>query len=117
MKWFSKLRASRQEMEKDDLRQLMAGIDITPIDQAEVRSRVTIGGTVQALTFQPEDATGLSVRIGDGTGYITLYFLGRREIPGLELGRRMVATGVVAEKDGMKLIHNPSYELLPGAAE
>jgi hypothetical protein len=48
----------------------------------------------------------------DETGGVTLQFLGRRNIAGLDVGAQLRAEGMVGEKDGLLTILNPSYELL-----
>jgi hypothetical protein len=45
-------------------------------------------------------------------GGVTLQFLGRREIAGLDVGSEIRAEGMVGEEEGSLLILNPSYELL-----
>ena len=54
----------------------------------------------------------LQVEVWDETGGITLNFLGRRDLAGLEVGMEMRAEGMVCEEDGQLVILNPSYELL-----
>ena len=44
-------------------------------------------------------------------GGVTLQFLGRREIAGLEVGAIMSAEGMVGEQEGSLTILNPSYEI------
>jgi hypothetical protein len=51
------------------------------------------------------------VEIWDESGGVTLQFLGRREIAGLEVGTTLVAEGMVGEQDGALTILNPSYEI------
>jgi len=50
--------------------------------------------------------------VQDGTGSIAVVFLGRRHVPGIEVGARIVAEGVVGEYHGRPAILNPDYELL-----
>ena len=54
----------------------------------------------------------LQVEIWDETGGVSLQFLGRRDIAGLEVGSQMRAEGMVGEDEGAMVILNPSYELL-----
>jgi hypothetical protein len=42
---------------------------------------------------------------------VTLVFLGRRSIAGIEPGRQLTARGRIAIRDGRKVIYNPYYEL------
>jgi hypothetical protein len=54
----------------------------------------------------------LEVEIWDESGGVSLQFLGRREIAGLEVGSQLRAEGMVGEEEGSMVILNPSYELL-----
>ena len=42
---------------------------------------------------------------------MTLVWLGRRRIPGIEPGRTIKAQGRIALRDGQKVLYNPYYEL------
>jgi hypothetical protein len=87
--------------------------NITPIGKIEWRKRAHIQGRVTALTTAPSgSAPTLQVEVWDETGGITLNFLGRREIAGLEVGMEIRAEGMVGEEDGTLVILNPSYELV-----
>jgi len=50
----------------------------------------------------------------DGTGHVTLIWLGRREIRGMRPGRKIVAHGRIARIKDERVMYNPSYELRPG---
>jgi hypothetical protein len=54
----------------------------------------------------------VEVEIWDESGGVTLQFLGRREISGLEVGSQMRAEGMVGENNGQLVILNPSYEIV-----
>ena len=87
--------------------------DVTPIGKIEWRKRSMVHGRVTSISTAPRgSAPMLQVEVWDETGGITLNFLGRREIAGLEVGMEMRAEGMVGEEDGQLTILNPSYELL-----
>ncbi len=87
--------------------------DVTPIGSIEWRKRSKVHGRVTSISTAPRgSAPMLQVEVWDETGGITLNFLGRREIAGLEVGMEMRAEGMVGEEDGQLTILNPSYELL-----
>jgi hypothetical protein len=87
--------------------------DVTPIGKIEWRKRSKVHGRVTSISTAPRgSAPMLQVEVWDETGGITLNFLGRREIAGLEVGMEMRAEGMVGEEDGQLTILNPSYELL-----
>jgi hypothetical protein len=50
----------------------------------------------------------------DGTGSVTLVWLGRRDIPGIAPGRRIVVRGRLSTIKGEPTIFNPQYELRAG---
>jgi amino acid transporter len=87
--------------------------NITPISEIQWRKRAHVQGRVTALSTAPRgSAPTLQVEVWDETGGITLNFLGRREIAGLEVGMEIRAEGMVGEEDGTLVILNPSYELV-----
>jgi hypothetical protein len=87
--------------------------DVTPIEKVEWRKRSKVHGRVTSISTAPRgSAPMLQIEVWDETGGITLNFLGRREIAGLEVGMEMRAEGMVGEEDGQLTILNPSYELL-----
>jgi amino acid transporter len=87
--------------------------DVTPIQKVEWRKRSKVHGRVTSISTAPRgSAPMLQVEVWDETGGITLNFLGRREIAGLEVGMELRAEGMVGEEEGQLTILNPSYELL-----
>jgi amino acid transporter len=87
--------------------------DVTKIGSVEWRKRSKVHGRVTSISTAPRGlAPMLQVEVWDETGGITLNFLGRRDIAGLEVGMEMRAEGMVGEEDGQLVILNPSYELL-----
>jgi hypothetical protein len=87
--------------------------NVTPIGNIEWRKRAQVQGRVTSIKAAPRDsAPTLEVEIWDETGGVSLHFLGRREIAGLEIGSQLRAEGMVGEEEGSMVILNPSYELL-----
>jgi len=87
--------------------------NLTPIGSIEWRKRAHVQGQVTSIkTAASGSAPLLHVELWDETGGVTLHFIGRREIAGLEVGAQLRAEGMVGEEDGSLTILNPSYELL-----
>ena len=85
---------------------------MTPIGKITWRKRAHVTGHVTAIRpASMKTAPTLEVEIWDETGGVTLQFLGRREIAGLEVGSIMSAEGMVGEREGSLTILNPSYEI------
>jgi amino acid transporter len=87
--------------------------NVTPIGNIVWRKRAHIQGRVTSIRTAPSGAAPvINVEIWDETGGVTLQFLGRREIRGLDIGTELRAEGMVADNEGKMTILNPSYELL-----
>lgn len=52
----------------------------------------------------------------DGSDVMTIVWLGRRRISGIEPGRALVVEGLVSSRNGGKVIFNPRYQLLPAGS-
>jgi hypothetical protein len=77
---------------------------------------VTVFGRLRSVEFCAQDATGdgkasLEAELFDGTEGVTLIWLGRRRIPGIEPGRTMRVHGRMALRNGRKVLYNPYYEI------
>jgi amino acid transporter len=85
------------------------------IADARWRMRVRVAGVIRATRIQPKGGVPtLECVVADGTGSMSVVFLGRRQIAGLEPGRRVVVEGMVGSHQGRLAILNPGYELLAG---
>ncbi len=79
--------------------------------EASPRSRVKLAGVVRRITVRPlEGHESLEAILSDGTGEITVVWMGRRTIRGLSLGTRLVVEGLLAEQRGEERMVNPSFE-------
>lgn len=87
--------------------------NILPIGKITWRSRAHVKGRVTSIRTAPRDSAPIvEVEIWDETGGVTLQFLGRREIAGLDVGSQVLAEGMVGEAEGSLTILNPSYEII-----
>jgi hypothetical protein len=83
----------------------------TRIDEAPMRSRAKIAGVVRRITVRPlEGNESLEALISDGSGEVEVVWMGRRSIPGLSLGTRVVVDGVVGKLRGQLRMVNPTFE-------
>jgi RecG-like helicase len=81
------------------------------IADVAARDRAKIAGVVKRITVRPmEGSESLEALVSDGTGEIRVVWMGRRSIPGLKLGTRIVVEGVVAELRAERRMVNPSFE-------
>ncbi len=81
------------------------------IADAQVRARVKLAGVVKRITVHPERGSeALEALLSDGTGEMSVVWMGRRSIPGLNLGTRVVVEGMVGEQRQGRRLVNPSFE-------
>ena len=60
---------------------------LVAIDQAPDRTRVKLSGTLRTVTLRPRGGVpALEAELFDGSGAITLVWLGRRQITGIGAG-------------------------------
>jgi len=82
-----------------------------PIAEAPTRVPVKLAGVVKRITVHPEHGLeALEAVLSDGTGEISVLWMGRRSIAGLTLGTRVVVEGVVGEQRQGRRMVNPSFE-------
>ena len=88
-----------------------------PINRCGDRERVTVSGTLRTVTLRPRAGVpALEAELYDGSGTVSLVWLGRRRVPGIEPGRVIVADGRITYHQGGPVIYNPRYELRPVGA-
>lgn len=86
-----------------------------PLAIADVRWRqaVRVSGRIRSIRVQPRaDVPTLECVLDDGSGGLSVVFLGRREVPGIRLGTRLTVEGMVGAHHGRLAILNPDYEFM-----
>ena len=87
---------------------------VLSIADAPDRERVTLRGSLRTVTLRPRAGVpALEAELNDGTGVITVVWLGRRRIAGIEPGRAIEVEGRIGAHEGARIMYNPRYELLP----
>ncbi|MHA6628475.1 OB-fold nucleic acid binding domain-containing protein [Pseudonocardia sichuanensis] len=107
-----RLTSDVDELDADDL---SAGAQKSGAQRASdcaCGQEVTMLGRLRSVEFRPQNAdASLEAELFDGTDGVTLIWLGRRRIPGIEPGRTMRVRGRLALRDGRKVLYNPYYEI------
>ncbi len=86
---------------------------ITPIGEVRWRTHARVRGFIRSMRVQPwADVASLECVVVDDSGGILLVFLGRRRVAGIELGREIVAEGMVGQSRGYLAVLSPDIELL-----
>lgn len=81
------------------------------------RKVITRTGKVLSKTFSPPNRPPVyGVRLQDAWGIMQVKWLGRQEVPGIDLGVTLKVSGIpVSGEDGETLI-NPDYQLMKGTS-
>jgi len=96
-----------------DLRRANRLAGVVSIDDAPDRQPVRLRGTLRTVTLRPRGGVpALEADLYDGTGSLTLVWLGRRRIAGVAPGRKVEVSGRIGVYAGARVIYNPRYELL-----
>lgn len=114
----SRLATSAKEHEAAELRDDCNSLDCTPVTELKARERVAVTGTIRTVTLRPRAGVpALEAELYDGSGSLSLVWLGRRQIPGIDPGRKVTCFGRIASVQEKPVIFNPRYELRAAGAE
>lgn len=104
--------ASQAHAEAVDLQRDVAKAGCLRIADAPDREMVTVQGTLRTVTLRPRGGVpALEAELYDGTGTVTVLWLGRRRIAGIFPGRAIRVTGRIGVHGGVRIIYNPRYDL------
>ncbi|HET7326649.1 MAG TPA: OB-fold nucleic acid binding domain-containing protein [Nocardioidaceae bacterium] len=108
-----RLGSSQQDLEDQRLqRDVRATGGCCRIADAVDRDRVVLAGTLRHVTLRPRSGSpALEAELYDGSGCVTLVWLGRRRIVGVSPGTSLLVQGRVSLHDGDAVMYNPRYEL------
>lgn len=104
--------SSQEEIEARELQRDVQTTGCTRIQDAVDRELVVVRGTLRHVTLRPRSGTpALEAELYDGSGSLTVVWLGRRRIAGIAPGVAVRVQGRVSTQDGTRVIYNPRYEL------
>jgi hypothetical protein len=119
-RWLERLNESDEQRLAEELRAWTEGLPgVVHIAEAPLRNRVKLAGVVRRISVRPvKGFDAFEVVLTDGTGDAAALWIGRRSIPGVTLGSRLVVEGMLGEGDhGLKRIVNPTFEFVSDVAE
>jgi len=106
--------ASSSDQHARDLRKSYGEDGGDTIGSAPDRERVSLRGTLRTVTLRPRGGVpALEAELDDGSGVITVVWLGRRRIAGISPGISIKVEGRIGTFEGNRVIYNPRYELIP----
>lgn len=107
-----RLTASEAELDAEELQRETAESGCTLMSDVRRGQLVSVTGRLRTVVYTPRtNLPTLEADLYDGSDVVTLVWLGRRHIAGIEPGRVLTARGRVAVRDDRKVIYNPYYEL------
>ena len=111
--------ASQEEIAASEERaEARTAVGCVAVGDLAPRARAKVSGVIRSVVVRPRDGVpALEAELYDGSGSLALVWLGRREIGGIEPGRRLKVDGMVCQLDGARTMFNPAYELRPRAGE
>jgi len=106
--------ANSSDQHARDLRKTYCEPGHDTIAAAPDRERVVLRGTLRTVTLRPRGGVpALEAELFDGSGVITIVWLGRRRIVGISPGVSMQVQGRIGCHDDVRVMYNPRYELIP----
>ena len=111
-RFIERLTASEAELDAQELQRDSAKCGAMPAGLCSRGQVVSVSGRLRTVAYTPRtNLPTLEADLYDGSDVVTLVFLGRRSIVGIEPGRQLTARGRIALRDDRKVIYNPYYEL------
>jgi hypothetical protein len=111
-RFLERLTASEAELDAEELQRDAAKCGAMPAGECRRGQVVSVSGRLKTVAYTPRtNLPTLEAELYDGSDVVTLVFLGRRSIVGIEPGRQLTARGRIAIRDDRKVIYNPYYEL------
>lgn len=109
-----RLTADAEDLAAEDLQDESEAGGATLVAEAPRRQRVRISGAIRGVTLRPVGGVpALEADLFDGSGSLTVIWLGRRRITGIDPGTRVMVEGRIGDQHGHLTMYNPAYTLLP----
>jgi hypothetical protein len=111
-RFFKRFAVDADEQRAQQIRDWVATVpDVVRIADAEPRSVARIAGVVEALRVRPrEGVQAVEAMVTDGSGTVTAVWLGRRSLPGLSLGSKLILEGRLGGERARLQVMNPQFE-------
>jgi hypothetical protein len=111
-RFIQRLTATEAELDAQELQRESANCGAVPAGQCLRGQIVSVSGRLRTVAYTPRtNLPTLEADLYDGSDVVTLVWLGRRQIVGIEPGRQLTVRGRIAIRDDRKVIYNPYYEL------
>jgi cytochrome c-type biogenesis protein CcmE len=111
-RWSRRLSETDEERLAQQVSEWAATVkDAVRMEGAPMRQRLKLAGVVNRISVVPgQGGDSLEAVLTDGTGEVTAVWTGRRAIPGMFLGTRMIVEGVLVQQGSSRRLVNPAFE-------
>jgi hypothetical protein len=117
-RWWTSWTRSQDEVEAVELTTESREHGADPIATCARGQAASIHGTIRSVAVRSlATSPSLEAEVYDGSGHITLVWIGHRRLAGVDAGRAISAEGRVTCPQGHPTIYNPSYRLYPVPGE
>jgi RecG-like helicase len=111
-RWWDRFRSTSEELDARKLRAEATDLGASAIENVVSGQVTTLTGTVRSLILRPEvTIPALEAELFDGSGHISLVWLGRRKIRGIHPGISISVTGRLVRINGQLTMYNPNYAI------
>jgi hypothetical protein len=114
---YHKFTATTAELESRELRDqfgALAEIQTQLIGECQPGAQVEVVGSIRSVSVAPSTKSpALEIQLYDGSGVVSVVWMGRRTIPGIVAGRTVKVCGRLTCNTDRPIIFNPRYELRP----
>ena len=105
--------ASSAELAEHERADAAAEAGVEKLTCCTVRHKVTLQGVIENVSVTKQHGSGwLEAELNDGSAMATLVWMGRSDVPGVEVGRQIRVRGRLAGRDDGFVLYNPEYVLL-----
>ncbi|RMB60088.1 OB-fold nucleic acid binding domain-containing protein [Tessaracoccus antarcticus] len=107
---FRRFLSTAEQLEAEDLADQAREAGAVPLSECASRQKVTVRGTITSVTAS--NTSWLEADLTDGTGTVSLIWMGRRRLECIIPGRHVIVSGRLTEEEGRRVIFNPEFEVL-----
>ncbi|MDO5066265.1 MAG: OB-fold nucleic acid binding domain-containing protein [Propionibacteriaceae bacterium] len=101
---------SSEELEDQDLAARAHSSGACPLSQCAERSRVKVRGTIRWVAKLPSG--GMEAQLSDGTGNLSLVWMGPRRLECIQPGSSLLVSGRVCSGEDGPVMYNPEFEIV-----
>ena len=101
-----------EDLEAGELKRETQSFGCCLISDENTRHYTNLHGKIRSILISPLGAEPrFQAELYDGSGVVTLIWLGRREVKGIEVDQHITVHGHIGFQNKDRIIYNPKFEL------